>query len=566
MAAITVSGLGSGLDVNSIVEQVVTAEGAPKTRRLDLKEAQYQAQLSSLGTLKSALSSFQTTLGKMASTSAFNARTATSSNESLLSVTASSIADSGDYTIDVRQLARAHSLASGTFEELTDTVGTGTLTISFGTTDYTPADPDADPPVEGSYSFTENTDKEAFVLELDESNNSLQAVRDAINDADNGLSASVINDGAGYRLVVTSRETGAESSLQITVADDDGVNDDESGLSQLAFNGDAIHMTQTQAAQDAQFTINGLAVTRSTNTVGDAIKGLTLNLKSADAGNPVNISVGENRNQARTLIENFVTSFNELTASLKSMSSYNAETGQAGVLLGDSVVRSVSSLIRKELSEALPSGSYRTLAGIGITTQRDGTLSVNDSKLSAAFEEDFDAVVALFADSGSSSDSLISYAGSSNSTQVGRYAVNITQLPGDGVDVAGTIGGYPATGNGSLLTGTGAASGLVIDVQGGELGDRGSITFTRGLAGRLDTLIESFLSDEGSLTARTSGLEDRIKGIGTERERLATYLEGLEARYRAQFTALDVMMSQMQKTSEYLTQQIDNLPTIGKSK
>lgn len=565
--AITVGGLGSGLDVNSIVEQLVEAERAPKATRLDIREAQLSAQLSSFGNLKSALAEFQTAVSGLASSNTFSSTKVSNSNGDLFTATASSIADAGDYTVEVHQLAQAHAVAtpSGVFSETSDVVGTGTLTIELGTTDY---DPDSD-----TYNgFTPDADLSAVTIEITESNNTLVGLRDAINASGAGVQASIVNDGDGYRLLLRSEETGADRSFRITVADDDydaatnpSGNTDSSGLSLLAFNESATNLEQTRVAQDAQILVDGLAISSSSNTVTGAIDGVTLNLKSADPTASSNLTVTQDRDRPQKAINGFVAAFNNLVTTLDSLTDYNPETEEAGALIGDSTVRNIESQLRREISSRFgwAGSAYRYLSDVGISTTRDGTLEIDQDRLSEALESDLDGVTALFTAKGRASDSLIQVAGSSSRTQAGRYDIYISQLgSADGTtDVAGTIGGVEAMGSGNLLYGTGAASGLVLEINGGSTGERGTVEFTRGFADRLNTLLSDMLdSDEGLIASRLSGLEDRIADISEQRQDLNEYIADYEARTRAQFQYLDSLMAELTHTSNYLSQQLETLP------
>ena len=215
---ISSSGVGSGLNVNSIVAQLMAAESAP-LNALNTKEATYQAQLSAFGTLKGSISSFQTAMQGL-TLSKFQTLTASSANTSVYAASASATAQVGSYAVEVQQLAASQKLASSAFTNVTDTVGTGTLTFQFGTT--------------SGGVFTANASKSAQVVTIGAANSSLSGVRDAINAAKIGVTASILNNGTGNQLVITSNDTGAANSLKITVSDTtDASNTDNAGLSKL---------------------------------------------------------------------------------------------------------------------------------------------------------------------------------------------------------------------------------------------------------------------------------------------------------------------------------------------
>ena len=384
MSTISSLGIGSGLDLSAIVAGLVEAERAPSENRLDAKQESVTTKLSAFGALKSSLSLFQGSLSSLQSSSTFNGKTATTSDESVLSTFASSIADSGSYEVEVSKLAKAHSLATSAltaFDSVDDTVGSGTLTIQFGTT------------TTGPYSFSADTSKAAQAITVSEANNNttLSGLRDYINENDFGLSASIVNDGSGYRLTLTSDESGAKNSMEITVTDDgDGMNEDNAGLSQLAFNAAAqVSMGQTVTAQDAELTVNGLAITRESNSVTGAIDGVTLNLLKADIGNVVNVEVSVNTEGVKAAIEGFVEGYNGLASTIDTLSSYDTEDNSVGILIGDFTVRSITSQLRSVLSTSVSqlSSSYQSLSAIGIKTTDKGALQLDSATLDEALTQ-----------------------------------------------------------------------------------------------------------------------------------------------------------------------------------
>lgn len=441
MAGISVSGIGSGLDITSLVDQLVTAERAPVENRLNSKEATVQAKLSAYGMLKSALSSFQTTVAGLAEASAFQGLKATSSDSSVVSVTTNSSAITGNYSLAVSNLAAAHSVASKAFTDTTSAVGTGSLTFQFGTYDS------------GGNTFTANGDKAIQVVDIASGDNSLVGIRDAVNNAAIGVSASIVNDGSGYRLVFQSNDSGAANSLKVTVSDSTDVsNTDDAGLSQLAYDPTAVagsgkNMTETVTAVDASFSVNGLSITSSTNQITDAIEGVTLNLKDVTSGTPVSVSVALDTSGITSKVQSFVSSYNDMITTINSLTSYDASNGSAGILIGDSIARSVTSQVRSLFSSAVSglSGNYTSLTSLGITTQAGGTLTLDQTKLDAALSSDHSVVGKLFSAIGTTDDSLITYLSSTSQSTIGDYAINISQLATQATVTGAATSGFPLT-------------------------------------------------------------------------------------------------------------------------
>ena len=434
MATLTASGIGSGLDINSLLEQIVAAERAPTENRLNLKEAQIQAKLSAYGTMKGAVSTFQSSLGKLKTQSGFLTNNVNVSNKDVLTATASSIAEPGSYSVEVSNLAQAHVLASVAFDDLDSVIGTGTLTIGFGTTDYDPGTSfiAADDTYTG---YTANTERSSKSVTIDNTNNTVEGVRDAINAADMGVSATIVNDGTGYRLLLTSSLQGFDNGMRVSV-DEGGAapaNIDTTGLSQLAFNSGATNMEQTQAAQNAEIRVNGLHVYRESNMIGDALRGVTLNLLTAVPGTAVKIQVSADDAAVEKNISGFVTAFNDLTATFTDFTAYDHEISRGGILTGDAATRNLMSKIRREVGAVVRSGDeYNALSAIGITTNRDGTLSLDSTALQQALDNDPEAVASLFHAMGSATNSAVNYQSSTSATREGNYAVNVTTLATQG--------------------------------------------------------------------------------------------------------------------------------------
>ncbi len=429
MATISTLGVGSGLDINGLLEQIVAAERAPTERRLNLKEAETQAEITAYGSLKGALSSFQSSLSSLSVESSFSSSTANIANKDLFSATTSSIADPGTYSVEVVNLAQAHSLASVATTGIDDVIGTGTLTFRFGTTDYTSG-------TDTYTSFTENTTRSSQTVTITNGNNTLSGVRDAINDANIGVTATIVDDGSGYRLLMTSDQPGFDNSLEVTVDEGGGAaaNIDTTGLSQLAFNSSATNSEQTQAAQDAEITVNGLQIFRESNSITGAIQGVTLDLLSADVGNPTQLTISRNNSNIEKNVSDFVTSYNELENLLTELTRFGGESGQSGLLLGDSTVRIIKTELRSLISSSITtSGSYNSLSSIGITTNRDATLSLDSTALSKAMNDDFSSVAELFYAKGVVTDSDVEYISSGSQTKEGDFVISISTLATQGL-------------------------------------------------------------------------------------------------------------------------------------
>lgn len=684
--ALTATGLGSGLDIENLVTKLMAAERAPLENRLIRRETSVTKDISALGSLKSALSDFRTSLNSANNLNTYHQRNVTSTNSAALTVTATDSAVLGSYDVDVSSLADAQSLAVRTqFSSLTDVVGTGTLTFTFGTTQYT-ADSGTPPnTTNDTYDgFTAKAGVASQSVTIDSSNNTLAGVRDAINAADIGVSAAIVKDSSSYRLLLSSSATGAENSMQIVVSDSGDSNDtDNSGLSQLAFNSSAgtTNVYQTSAATDASFMVNGFSLTHDTNTVSDVITGLTLSLRQVTTES-AKITVSDNEAGIKAAIQTFVDGYNGLVSTLDDLTGYDAATGAGGTLQGDFTARSIAGQIRTTLSNASDGfvGPYTRLAEIGITLSSTGSLSIDDSKLSAAFDNDFDVVAGVltrFADIAtgagisvnsftddvakgsyavaisslatngkltatvpsagfpitidSSTDSFVvtvdgtasgtvtltnqAYAnlsaiaseiqskinadatlraagkgvtvsvsgddfevrsnsiGSSSSVALANAGTDTTltalglalATTAAGSDLVGTIDGVAGTATGNTLKGAvgSSADGLSLEVLSTE---GGTIRVSDGVLDQIDSLLEAMLAANNPLDTRISSLNSQAEEVAEDRVVMEQRLLTMEARYRKQFNALDILLTDLNSTGSFVADQLANIPIPGKTK
>ncbi len=672
--SISVSGLISGTDYESLITQLIAVESQPLTA-LATKEASYLAKITGFGTLKSTLAEFQTTMANLAKASTFKTVNASVADTAVATVSASSTATAGTYSLEVSKLAQAQKLVAGGLASDTATLSTGTLVFDFGTITGTLNSTSRTYDAGASFESSGNGYK---TVTIDSSNNTLSGIADAINDAGIGVTATIVNDGGNtpYRLALTVTNSGEANSLKISVDGEVG----GTGLSSL--------MTQdptgtqgfeeTTTAQNAEFEIDGIAVTKASNMITDVISGVTLNLLKTNSDSATNITVARDTSAITTAVDSFVSAYNTINDTLADAMAYDADTETAAILNGEAGVRTIQTQLRGILSAPLTGGSsaLSLLSEIGVSVQKDGSLSVDSTKLQKALTTNFEDFAGLFAADGKTTDSLVSYSSSSSETKAGTYEVNITQLAtqgsvaateavaatttitagindtlvvqldgisttitlaakdydsaalaaeiqskingatdfvsagsaakvtvsGDkltitsnrygsasnamivggtaqddlklgststvnaGLDVAGTINGLAATGSGQTLTSSmGDSQGIAVTISGGSVGARGTVSFSQGYAYKFNTAVTSMLGDEGPIATRIDGLNESIDDIGEQEERLNDRLKIIEARYRAQFTALETLLAKLNTTSTYLTQQLEALADLRKS-
>ncbi|MES2206818.1 MAG: flagellar filament capping protein FliD [Pseudomonadota bacterium] len=327
-------------------------------------------------------------------------------------------------------------------------------------------------------SFSQDAAQSTGTVTIGSSNNSLQGIRDAVNAAKIGITATIVSDSSSspYHLVFTSNKTGETSSMKITASGD-------SALTQLLSydptNASGQKMTQTTTAQNAKLTVNGIAVSSASNSIAETIQGVSLNVSKAGS---TTLTVGKDSSAVETNVNAFVTAYNTISKTLSTITAYNITTKASGSLQGDSTVSAVKNAIRSMVGTTLKgvSGELSSLAQIGVSLQKDGSLSVDSTKLKKAVANNYSDIASLFATVGTTSDSLITYAGATSETTVGGKDINITQLASQGKLSGSAVAGLTITAgvndslsitvdgtvaNVTLAAGTYTASTLAAQVQ-----------------------------------------------------------------------------------------------------
>jgi flagellar hook-associated protein 2 len=363
---------GSVINVSSLVSQLVAATEAPQQTQIANQTSAVTANISALGTLQSALSTFQQSLSSLSTPSAFNSETANSSDATAFTATANANAVSGNYGVTIANLAGAQQLLSAPFTGGSSaTVGTGTLSLSLA----------------GA----------SFSVAIDSTDHTLSGIAAAINGASGnpGISATVIQGTDGAHLLLSSTQTGATNTF--TVTETDGGN----ALAALTYGtGNTANYTQQAAAQDASFSVAGVAYTSPSNTVSDALSGVTLDLLAPTAtGSNAALTVANDTSSVASNIQGFVTAYNTLQTALSGLGDYNSSSGTAGPLLGNPVLTGIESQIQRVLYSFVGNSAYNSLASIGITTNSDGSLALSSATLQTALSSNFSAVSQLFSGS-----------------------------------------------------------------------------------------------------------------------------------------------------------------------
>jgi flagellar hook-associated protein 2 len=370
MATISSPGIGSGLDINSIVSQLVAIEKQPLTQ-LQSEATSLQTKLTSYGKVKSSLAALRDAAAALTRATTWGQTVGTSSDSAAVGVTTSSTTKPGTYAIEVQKLAAAQSNATGVYASADSLVGEGTLHIELGTWGA------------GQTSFTPKAGATAVDITVGPPAESLAQLRDKINASNAGVVASVLTDASGARLVLRSASTGASNAFRVSVTDTDGNNTDAAGLSALAFDPSAgiLTMAQALAAANAAASLNSLPIASESNTLSNVLDGMTLTLGKVTTA-PVQVTATQDDESIRKSVDAFVKAYNELNTLLAEQTKYDAASKKAGTLQGDSAAVAIRTQMRSMLGATSGASTMFTrLAEVGIDVQRDGSISLNETKL-----------------------------------------------------------------------------------------------------------------------------------------------------------------------------------------
>lgn len=464
MASISTLGIGSGLDLSSILDSLEAAEKST-LKPISAQQSSYTAKLSAYGTLKSALVSFQTANTALNKADLFTA-TSTTSSSTAFSATTTGNAVAGKYTINITQLAQAQTLTTKNTQADSKTAiatSDSVLTIQQG------------------------GGKDPVTVNISADNSSLSGIRDAINNSKSGVSASIINVGNGqYRLSVTSDDTGSDNAMSLSVSGDSALQSfmGYNGTSTDAANG----MEESVTAQNAELTVNNIKIINSSNTISDALEDITLNLNDVTTGNQT-LTITKDTSKAESAVKAWVDAYNSLQDTFSSLTKYtkvdagtDAQDSSNGALLGDTTLRTIQTQLKGLLTNTLSNSSFKTMAQIGVTSDPStGKLNLDSDKLKAALKKD-------------------------------------------------------ASGVKDMIVGDGKATG---------------ITTTMG------NNLTTWLSSTGIIKAATDGVSKTLNNLTVQYNAASDRIDTLMARYKAQFTQLDVLMNSLNSTSSYLTQQFD---------
>ena len=463
MPSIQFSGLSSGLDTKAIVEAILDFESVPLTRLQD-RLSLFNQRKNAFDELRSGLGKFETALRELTSPATFRGRSTTVSDEKVLRATAGSGAEVGIFQVEVSALAAADKYKSDGFVGSDQgLISDGTLTIQSGSED----------------AITIN-------VSAANGNNSLETIRDAINDADSGVQAAIIFDGTNHRLTVRSEESGTTNALTIT--DDTNLNLD-------------VGANKVTTAADAAFKIDGIDITSSSNKITTAIEGVTIDLISLTSGSPISIEVSQDEDSVVEATQSLVTKYNELTEFFNAQFDSEKPGPLSGDFIATAIQRNVQSLFTGGV-DGIPFGGIRSLSAIGVSFDgKGGTATLDSGKLRELLDTNFDEVGNLFLSAGQSTDSRVSFVSASNSTVSGDYAVTISQAAEQATVTGSTA--LTTLGQDETLTIVSSSATSVVNLTSGQ--DITAVIDAINQQLRDDGVSATAISDSGSVRIASTG-------------------------------------------------------------
>jgi len=541
MAQNAVFGINSNLDTQDIINKMVSLEA----RSMDLVEAKKQIEqqkLASFQELKNRLQTFKSVVTTLNTQSRFIVNKSVFSNNSfsdsnkVVDITTTSSASSGTYSLIVNNLATESKLITSGYAGTTTSIASGTVTIVIGS----------------SASST---------VTIDSTNNTLDGLRLAINNLGLDVKASFLNDGDTtnpYRLLISGTQTGSSGTVTMNHT-----------TTQTPFSSASagVSFETTQAARDASLLLDGVAISKSSNTVTDVISGAALKLQSAGSGT---ISLSTDTEAITTKVSDFVDEYNEISLYLSEQLALDTETEETGILFGNFAVQNLQQILRSSISNEITgiNGDYTYLSQIGITTQSDGTLILDTDDFSDALVGDIENVSQLFSSNGSVTNSSVAYVGFTSDTESGYYDLQVSngvpQLSNSGASTFAN-----ATGSGNFWAGSsGDSTGLNFRISSLTDGSYGQISLSIGVAEILNRQLESMVDSSlnGPLVTELDTIKETVDDFNEtllkQAERLLEFEESLKAR----FTNLEIVLGRLNAQKDTFNSALSGIQNIFSQK
>ena len=528
--------VGSGMNNSEIITSLVDAERAPALERIEKNENSTKNKISAYGVLKSDISAFRDIIRDIKSSNAAS-HVGSSSNTTIakFSTTGTTGSDNVDSSLVVSSLATTHTLVTGAYNNSGSTVGEGSLTIDFGTWSTTSSANDT---------FTANSNSAITVTTS--ASTTLTQLRDSINNATDNAEASILYNGTGYVLVIKG-ESGASNEVRVTPSEGSSA----TLTNNFSYTASTKNLTQTVDGTDASFTVDGIAMTRSTNTISDLFNGYTLELE-ATSSSAINISSTQNLDNITSLLSNFIDAYNAIYTNITEMSGAAfSEDESTGPLAGDSLARSIQRELRSYTTKSLSGyeGGPYSMSLLGVQTNRDGSLTLNTSVLKNSFAAAPKIVDAIFKNQLISDNAEVEVTSIGTDTKPGSYAITKT-----GSDYF--IDGVQMTANGTLYTsGSGDSNGMVMNIASSDVSSA-NIYYGKSLMTKIDASLSNFLEFNGDINNRISNLTDKLSDFKDQKTNLDKRMATLTDRYALQFSSMEQSIAGLKETGNYLDQML----------
>jgi len=528
--------VGSGMNNSDIITSLVDAERIPALERIEKNESQAENKISAYGILKSDISDFRELVRTIKSSNAAS-HVGSSSNTTIakFTTTGTTGTENIDASLVVSSLASSHTLVTGAYNNSGSTVGAGSLTIDFGTWSTTSSANDT---------FTANSNSSITVTTS--ASTTLSQLRDSINNATDNAEASILYNGTGYVLVIKGK-SGASNEVRVTPSGDSTATLSNS----FSYTTSSKNLTQTVDGTDASFTVDGISMTRSTNTINDLYKGYTLELETTSSS-AVNLSSTQNLDNITSLLSSYVDAYNNIYLNITNMTSSSFSGDESsGPLSGDSLARKIQRDLRNFSTKSISGyeGGPYSMSLLGVQTNRDGTIALNTNVLKNSFEAQPKIVDAIFKDQLISDNAEVEVTTIGTDTKPGSYA--ITKSGNDYF-----IDGVQMTASGTLYTsGSGNSVGMVMNIASSDVSSA-NIYFGKSLMTEIDKSLTNFLSYNGDINNRISNLNEKLGDFKDQKTLLDERMARLTDRYTLQFTSMEQSIAGLKETGNYLDQML----------
>jgi len=520
MASSQVQSLLSSSDIQSLIQQASAANQLPAAT-LQTQEKPIEAQISALGKVQSALSGLQSALGQLSNVQELAQRSASSSASGVVTATATNATPLGTYSLTNIQLAKAESLISSGSASASGSLGAGSITIQVG-------------------------DNSTVTVNIASGSSSLSAVATAIDQANAGVTASVLFDGSTYRLVLTGGAAGTANAFTVSGT---------GGLAGLSYHTGADDLSVAQGAANASFSLNNIAISSGSNTINSVIPGLTLTLAGSGSAT---VSVSQSTQALDSAAQGVVQALNQTLTTINQETAFSAASG-GGPLLGDVGIEELRQSLLNSLTAQIGVGgaagasSFNSLSSVGFQITSGGTVTLNNTTFESAAQTNYAAVASLLGAVGVASDPNVSVS-NLGATPPGTYAVNV--LSNNNGAVSGTVNGLAASGTGGdlVVNAPGPLYGLSLQIEPGVTGALGNVTVSQGLYGSLSSIVNAALaSGSGGVVGSINSLNKSITAMNTQITALQKEATQETQELINQFDAAEATLNQLTTVSSFLT-------------